>query len=144
MFIGELAKKAGLQPKTIRFYEEFGLLPRPKRSESGYRIYTPDSVDALRFIRMAQGLGLTLAEIRDIVRRSGQEGLCDYVEQVASAKLSRLDSKMEELRQTRERVAAFVLRLDGGCCEPKGDVELNVSGCTCREYTELLACVAGS
>jgi DNA-binding transcriptional MerR regulator len=143
MYIGELASKTGLKPKTIRFYEEMGLLPAPRRSESGYRLYPSDAVDTLRFVRTAQGLGLTLAEIRDIIRYSGQEGICDYVEHVAIDKLSQLDSKIEELQQMRKRIAGLVSRLDSDCCETENDAASS-SRCTCREYTELLACVGGS
>ncbi len=142
MFIGELAKKTGLSPKAIRFYEDMGLLLEPRRSEAGYRLYAPEAVETLRFIRTAQSMGLTLAEIRDIVRYSGQEGLCDYVERLAKAKLMQLDSRIDELQQTRERIAGLVSRLDGDCCE-SGDHTSQRGQCTCREYTELLACVAG-
>jgi DNA-binding transcriptional MerR regulator len=72
MRIGELATRFGLNPKTIRYYEEIGLLPRAERSDSGYRLYDEHDVERLGFIRRAKTLGLSLDEIRDIL--SVQEG----------------------------------------------------------------------
>src|SRR5258708_32647874 len=71
MRIGELAARFGLNPKTIRYYEEIGLLKRAGRSESGYRLYGKPDVERLGFIRRAKTLSLSLDEIRDIL--SAQE-----------------------------------------------------------------------
>ncbi len=65
--IGEVAAQVGLSPKTLRFYEVEGLLPSPSRGRNGYRLYSPETVDLLGFIKAAQGLGLTLGEIREIM-----------------------------------------------------------------------------
>lgn len=70
MQIGELAKAAEVPAKTIRYYEDIGLLPHPPRTEGGYRRYGPEAADRLRFIRKAQALGLTLSEIRELGRRN--------------------------------------------------------------------------
>ena len=72
--IGEVAARAGLNPRTLRFYEATGLLPSPSRGENGYRLYPPETVDLLGFIKSAQGLGLTLGEIKEIIaiRRAGR------------------------------------------------------------------------
>ena len=72
MFIGELSKKTDIPIKTIRYYEEFGLLHKAKRSASRYRIYNQDDLEKLLFIKKSKGLGLSLAEIKSIIRRSGQ------------------------------------------------------------------------
>src|SRR6266699_6379053 len=73
MLIGELAATAGLSAKTIRFYEQAGLMPAPPRTPAGYRDYPPAALDRLAFIANAQVAGFTLAEIRSVlaVRDSG-------------------------------------------------------------------------
>ena len=67
MRIGELANVVGLSPDTIRYYERVDLLPPPARTPSGYRIYSTQAVDRLRFIQGAQRLGLKLDDIRDLL-----------------------------------------------------------------------------
>src|SRR5918992_1339605 len=64
--IGEVARRAGLQPSAIRYYEQIGLLPAPGR-QSGRRRYDPAVLDRLTVIRVGQAAGLTLAEIRELV-----------------------------------------------------------------------------
>ena len=73
MLIGELAATAGLPAKTIRFYEQAGLMPAPPRTPAGYRDYPPGALDRLAFIGNAQAAGFTLAEIRSVlaIRDSG-------------------------------------------------------------------------
>jgi len=65
--IGELGKKLNLSAKTIRYYEEIGLLPDPGRSPSGYRDYGDGAIERLRFIKAAQAVGFSLGEIREIL-----------------------------------------------------------------------------
>ena len=65
--IGQVAQRAGVGAKAIRFYEANGVISRPPRGENGYRLYSPETVDVLRFIKQAQGLGLTLGEISEMV-----------------------------------------------------------------------------
>ena len=65
--IGHLAKEAGVNLETVRYYERRGLLPRPPRSPSGYRLFPAESRKRLRFIRRAQELGFSLREIRELL-----------------------------------------------------------------------------
>lgn len=65
--IGELSARSGLSRDTLRYYERFGLLPKPPRASGGVRLYPLATLDHLRFIRRAQSVGLTLDEIRDLV-----------------------------------------------------------------------------
>jgi len=67
MRVGELAATGGVTAKTVRYYEELGLLAPPRRLANGYREYGPDAVDRLRFVRDAQAAGLTLAEAGSII-----------------------------------------------------------------------------
>lgn len=65
--IGRLATKAGVNLETVRFYERRGLLPKPPRSTSGYRLFPPEAAQRLRFIRRAQELGFSLKEIWELL-----------------------------------------------------------------------------
>ena len=64
--MGRLAKQAGVNLETVRFYERRGLLPRPSRSASGYRLFTADAARRIKFIRRAQELGFSLTEIGEL------------------------------------------------------------------------------
>ena len=77
--IGELATELKLNPKTIRYYEEVGLLPEPRRSESGYRLYSKHEVERLRLIQRAKLVGLSLAETKEIVEYA-IDGRCNALE----------------------------------------------------------------
>jgi DNA-binding transcriptional MerR regulator len=67
MLIGQVAAAAAVNVQTLRYYERVGLLPRPARRASGYRTYTRDTVQRVRFIKRAQELGFTLGEIADLL-----------------------------------------------------------------------------
>jgi len=103
--IGEVAGLSGVSAKAIRFYEAAGVLPPPGRGPNGYRLYAPDAVDMLRFLKQAQGLGLTLAEITEIlaIRRGGRPP-CGHVYQLLRDKAAELDRKLEDLVMLRRRI----------------------------------------
>ncbi|HLB29238.1 MAG TPA: heavy metal-responsive transcriptional regulator [Dehalococcoidia bacterium] len=118
--IGEVARQAGLSPKAIRFYEAQGLLAPPRRGENSYRLYPPESVLELRFIRRVQGLGLRLAEIKGILeRRRRGEVPCGYTEQLLVAKIAELERQMEALLATRDRLRALLAPCDDAGCPPE-------------------------
>ena len=103
--IGQLAARSGVSARTIRFYEAAGVVPATARGPNGYRLYAPEAVEVLRFIRQAQGLGLTLAEIKEIVTiRQGGRPPCDHVYQLLRAKAAELDGKMRDLATLRRRI----------------------------------------
>jgi DNA-binding transcriptional MerR regulator len=98
MQIGELAKRANTNAKTIRFYEDSGLLPSPARTASGYRDYGPEIVDRLRFIHRGQAAGLTLQKVRQILAiHDGGEAPCGHVRQVLSTRLDQVCGQIAEL-----------------------------------------------
>lgn len=98
MQIGELAKLANTSAKTIRFYEDSGLLPPPVRTASGYRDYGPDIVDRLRFIRRGQAAGLTLQKVRQILAIHDRgEAPCGHVRQVLNTRLEQVRAQIAEL-----------------------------------------------
>lgn len=98
MKIGELAAASGTTPKTIRFYEQAGVIPEPTRRPSGYRDYGPEFIDRLRFIRRAQAAGLTLREARQVLTiYDGGEAPCSHVRQVLSDRLDQVRAQIAEL-----------------------------------------------
>lgn len=98
MRIGELAKLANTSTKTIRFYEDSGLLPQPPRRASGYRDYGPEIVDRLQFIRRGQAAGLTLHKVRQILAIHDRgEVPCGHVRRVLSTRLDQVRAQIAEL-----------------------------------------------
>ena len=103
--IGELARRAGVTPKAIRFYERTGVLPPAKRADNRYRLYDDDAVGMLSFVKQASGLGLTLAEIKEIIaiRRRGRPP-CTHVHRLLRDKAGELDRKLRDLLEVRRRI----------------------------------------
>src|SRR5437867_6730157 len=99
LLIGRLAKLSGVRPDTIRFYERSGLLPKPSRTASGYRIYNDVALNQVRFIRKAQSLGFSLDEIRRIMSLRGQgKETCRRVIAMAEATLAETEARLKELQ----------------------------------------------
>ncbi len=108
MRIGELAGQLGLNPKTIRYYEDIGLLPEPERTPSGYRVYGDDDVERLTFIKTAQRLGMALDEVGEILAlRDRGEQPCGYVRAVLRRQVAELDQRMAELAALRHQLVAL-------------------------------------
>ena len=102
MLISELGKRLNINPKTIRYYEEIGLLPEPARTPTGYRVYGEQDVERLAFILRAKALDFSLEEIREILAlRERGEAPCPYVLHQIEAKIAEVDRKIEQLRQLR-------------------------------------------
>jgi DNA-binding transcriptional MerR regulator len=111
MRIGQLADEIGVSSKTIRFYEESGILPSPERADNGYRIYGPMAVDRLRFVKDAQSAGLTLKEISTILElRDRGEGTCHHTMEVLDGHLNDVERQIEELFRTRARIQEMIDR----------------------------------
>jgi MerR family copper efflux transcriptional regulator len=100
MQIGAIAKKIGLSVDAIRFYERNSLLPRPPRTQGGFRKYGESDVETLGFIRRAQGLGFTLNEVRELLelRRSRRQP-CRPVRRRLEQKVSDVCRKLADLRK---------------------------------------------
>lgn len=122
MRIGELASLAGVSTKTLRYYEDIGLLPEVARTASGYRDYDPGLLDRLSFIRAAQAVGLTLGEIREVVAfRDRGEPPCTRVVELIDRRRTELDDRIEELQRLRgdlDRLARRARTLDPADCPP--------------------------
>ena len=98
--IGKAAKLAGVGVETIRFYERRGLIPQPlKPASGGFRDYPPDTLAQIRFIREAQELGFSLAEVQDLLTlRADPKADCAQVQRRAEAKLAEVRNKIERLQ----------------------------------------------
>ena len=102
MKIGEVAKAAGIGIDAIRFYEREGLIAEPARRPSGYRVYPPDVVLSLRFIRRAKVLGFSLKEIAELLfLETGAEGTAGDVRTLAEAKLADIEQRIRALQRMR-------------------------------------------
>lgn len=106
MTVSDAARAADLSPKAVRLYESKGLLPPAERTAAGYRTYTDDDIAVLRFINQAKTLGLSLAEIRDIIelRRDGAAP-CRHVTALLDQQIASIDRAISELRQLRRTLA---------------------------------------
>ncbi len=110
--IGQLAREAGVNVQTVRYYERRGLLAEPPRRESGYREYPESDVARLGFIRRAQGLGFTLAEIDDLLSlRVDPRTTSSDVHRRVAEKLADVEAKLADL----QRIHAALRELAAAC-----------------------------
>lgn len=109
MKIGEVATKAGVNVQTLRYYERRGLLREPARLRSGYRTYSADTVQVVRFVKQAQALGFTLDDANELLRLArGGPGACGAVRTLASTKVDEFDRKIGMLRAMRRALQRLV------------------------------------
>lgn len=124
MRIGELARQSGVPATTLRYYEQLGLVPQPRRTASGYRSYGDDVIDRLAFIRSAQAVGLTLAEVREVLGvRDAGEAPCRVVTDLIDHRHAEVKSKLAELRRLEHELASLRARaakLHPRDCDPSG------------------------
>lgn len=116
--IGEVASRAGVHRETLRYYERRGLIPNPPRRLSGYRLYPAETVERVRLIKWAQGLGFTLREIGELARipRDHVRGRAEHVRSRAGAKMREIDDKIQRLGAIKRRLRAITLcRCRGDC-----------------------------
>lgn len=126
--IGELAAPSNVSPQTIRYYERLGLPPRPPRSPAGHRLYSDRDRERLRFIRRAQGVGLPLVQIRELVAVPDKADCGDLrarLRQVITARLHEIEERVKALRALRADMEKTLRLLDTTCEPLRGD------GCGC-------------
>ena len=111
MRIGEVAGRARVPAKTIRFWEDRRLLPQPARTPSGYRDYDPAILERIAFIRHAQAAGLTLQAIGQVLEvRDGGQPPCVHVSSLIARRLAEVEARLAELTATRDQLAALAER----------------------------------
>jgi len=117
MKIGQVADLADVSIDTVRFYERRGVLPTPERTASGYRTYTPATVERIRLARRLQQLGLTLDEVIDALHATDRDDItCASERWRLEAVLDRIDTKLAELQATRRHVQDVMTACDNGTC----------------------------
>ncbi len=123
MRIGELAERAGISTKAIRYYEQIGILAPPARTPSGYRAYDETTLGRLEFVRAAQALGFTLGEIRQILAfRDDGQAPCAHVTELVLRRATDLERRIAELQQLRgglRQLAERASTLDPKECSPE-------------------------
>ena len=111
--IGDVSKRSGIGIEALRFYEKSGLLDKPSRTYSGYRVYGEEVLERLAFIKRAQALGFSLDEIRQIVddARKG-ESPCDEVREIVRRRMEELDERLRELQRYRRELKSTLEEWD--------------------------------
>jgi Hg(II)-responsive transcriptional regulator len=99
--IGQLAKETGTNIETIRYYERRGLIPEPPRRESGYREFTPQYVERIRFIKQAQTLGFTLREISELLAVADGKPACKDIRKFAEDKVADIEARIHDLQKMK-------------------------------------------
>lgn len=113
MNIGIASEQSGLPAKTIRYYEDIGLL-KPDRGDNGYRDYSTSDVHRLRFVQRARGLGFSVAECRQLLSLYDDTGRESAdVKEIATAKLVEIDRKIAELKGLRDVLSHLVEHCHG-------------------------------
>lgn len=100
--IGEVAARAGVTIDTIRYYERRRLLARAGRTMGGFRLFAPETIERIRFIKQAQEIGLSLAEIKELLTASGGAEECRRMSELLRGKLSELDGRINVMREFRQ------------------------------------------
>lgn len=114
MVIGEVARQTGMSAKTIRYYEESGLLATAERAANGYRLYGERAVHVLRFVKRARDLGFSMKDVGELLalwqdrRRASAD-----VRKVAIRHVQRVDQKIAELKALRQTLKTLVERCHG-------------------------------
>ncbi len=111
--IGEVSKRSGIGIEALRFYEKSGLLDRPGRTFSGYRLYDESVLERLAFIKQAQVLGFSLDEIKEIIAHK-QKGVspCLEVREIVRTRLEELDERIKQMHRYRKELAAALAEWD--------------------------------
>ncbi len=124
--IRQMAQKTGVSSKTLRYWEVLGLLPKPRRTHTNYRLYLPPDLDRVLFIRKAKSLGFTLAEIRRIYELCRDRSTpCEEVVEWAGKKIATLEAQIEALGQIRTRLIHYHRKWKRqGACPPMSPNEV--------------------
>jgi MerR family transcriptional regulator, copper efflux regulator len=122
--IGEVSRLSGIGIEALRFYEKSGLLDRPGRTYSGYRLYDESVLERLAFIKQAQLLGFTLDEIKQLIahKRAG-ENPCAEVREIVRNRLEELNERIEQMIHYRDELKTALAEWD-----EKGESEGHVCG----------------
>jgi len=111
---GKLAKEAGVNLETIRFYEKIGLMPDPPRTEAGYRCYSVGHLKRLKFIRRSRELGFTNQEVTGLLEMVDGTYACDEVKDIALVNVDLITRKMADLKKMKKALETMASLCSGG------------------------------
>ncbi len=124
MRIGDLSERTGIPVKTLRYYDDIGILPAADRTASGYRLYDDRALGQVGFVRAAQAVGLSLGEIRGVIALRDQGTTpCAHVLELINQRRAELDQRISELESLRDQLGSLARRarrLDPRDCDPDG------------------------
>ncbi|MCM1982376.1 heavy metal-responsive transcriptional regulator [Lyngbya confervoides] len=111
--VSQVSDQLGINPQTIYFYERIGLIPSPRRNESGYRLFSAVDVERLTFIARAKQLGLSLEDIREVLAlREDQSLTCPEIQQRLRAKVAEIDQNIQQLLTLKSELMHWVDRCE--------------------------------
>src|SRR6266496_3534983 len=112
--IGKVARRVGIRPSAIRYYERQGMLQPTVRGANGYRTYSDEAVKLLLFVKRAQSLGITLKEIKPLLNLASQgQRPCSHVKQLARNHLREIDEKIRALQILQDELRTLLRRKAG-------------------------------
>lgn len=119
--ISEIAKGAGVNIETVRYYERVGLIEQPPRTKSGYRVFSPDVIQRIGFIKRSQELGFTLSEIAILLTMTESENNygCREVREFTSTKIHEIESKIRDLQD----IKGILQNLSSKCSNGGGPID---------------------
>ena len=121
--IGELASKSGVSIDTARYYEKSRLINSIARTSGGYRLFAAETVERIKFIRNAQELGFSLAEIGVLLRAENAEE-CEYVHDLLKMKCDELDRQIKKMKSFRKTLAIYI-----AACEKELEAKKSAAHC---------------
>lgn len=119
--IGDVARRSGCSVPTIRYYEEVGLLARPRRTSGGRRSFGHPDVSRLRFVRRARDFGMSIKQVRELLEaESSLGGGCEPAKAIVSARLAEVAQKRQDLEKLHHSLVAMLARCESECV-PKAE-----------------------
>lgn len=116
--VGEVSHKLGLNPQTLYFYERIGLIPKPKRTESGYRLYEDKDLERLVFITRAKALGLSLDEIKEVLLlQNGEAPPCYEIHSKLVSKVSQVEGAIAQLQKLKSELLPLIQHCENNLAE---------------------------
>ncbi len=107
--VGKLAKEAGINLETVRYYESIRLMPKPKRKDSGYRVYSENDLKRLLFIKRTKELGFTLKEIHELLEiKIETKSTCGDVKHITEHKIIDVEQKIKDLQKIKSVLKKLV------------------------------------
>lgn len=113
--VGEVARRLGVNPQTLYFYERIGLIPSPERTAAGYRLYDESDLERLSFVVQAKALGLTLNEIKELlILQDGEQLFCQEVYDRLRRKIEQIDDNIRQLQTLKAQLNPLLDRCQQG------------------------------